>query len=79
MQDDREEEDLTLSERFERMAEPRSNVVNVDGEEPLFEVHDSVKIPTRSTPCHHRVPSNIRGKFGDVDVAIEPRAVQRRP
>jgi nitrile hydratase len=45
------------------------------GQEALFESGDRVRVLVRYPLGHYRVPRYIRGKAGQVECVIEPRAV----
>ena len=45
-------------------------VVKAAGEQPAFNVGDSVRILTRAPVGHYRVPLSIRGKHGSIEAVI---------
>jgi nitrile hydratase len=53
----------------------RTKIVKAEGEEPLFDTGDDVRIATRSPIGHFRVPNYIRGKRGRVEAVIRPAAI----
>jgi nitrile hydratase len=50
-------------------------VVHAEGDEPLFEPGDHVRVMARSPIGHYRAPTYIRGKRAVVEAVIKPRAV----
>ena len=54
---------------------PLGHIVKAMGEEPIFEVGDSIRISVRYPVGHYRVPRYIRGKRGSIEAVIEPAAV----
>ena len=64
-----------MSERLASAPKPLPNIVNAEGEEPLFKAGDGVRISVRYPIGHFRVPNYIRGKRGTVEAVIERRAV----
>ncbi len=50
-------------------------IVYAVGEEPAFGPGDRIRIAERRPVGHYRVPSYVRGKRGEVEVVIEPPAV----
>ena len=54
---------------------PRPDLVYATREVPLFQPGDHVRILERSPVGHYRVPIYLRGKRGQVELVIEPTAV----
>ncbi len=50
-------------------------IVYAFGEEPTFGPGDRVRIAERRPIGHYRVPTYVRGKRGEVEVVLEPPAV----
>ncbi|HTJ64700.1 MAG TPA: SH3-like domain-containing protein [Alphaproteobacteria bacterium] len=50
-------------------------IVKATGEEPAFNVGDTVKVLTRTPVGHYRVPLSIRGKHGSVEAVIRPKGI----
>ena len=53
----------------------QASIVLAEGEAPLFQPGDRVRILTRSPVGHYRVPLYLRGKTGSVEKVIEPRGL----
>lgn len=51
------------------------DIVKAEGEEPIFNVGDRVKISHRFPIGHYRVPEYVRGKSGMVEAIIKPAAI----
>jgi nitrile hydratase subunit beta len=64
-----------MSQSVELTSKPLTNVVKAEGEEPLFNPGDEIKIAKRSPIGHFRVPNYVRGKRGRVEAVIKPPAV----
>jgi len=54
---------------------PLPNIVQAEGAAPIFKPGDRIKIATRSPIGHYRVPTYVRGRHGQVEVVIEPAAI----
>jgi nitrile hydratase subunit beta len=65
----------TMSKAIESIPKQLSEVVHIDGYEPLFKTGDEIKISVRYPIGHFRVPNYIRGKRGIVEAVIEPPAI----
>lgn len=54
---------------------PLAGLVFAEGEQPRFAPGDAVRVLSRSTVGHYRVPMYLRGKAGTVEAVITPVAV----
>ena len=50
-------------------------IVQAEGEQPVFAPGDRVRVSVRFPIGHYRVPQYIRGKTAVIERVIEPRAV----
>ena len=60
------------------MDSPRTgleHIVRASGEDASFRVGDYLRVGIRMPIGHYRVPIHIRGKIGNVELIISPRAV----
>jgi hypothetical protein len=55
--------------------EVERHVVLAFGEEPAFQIGETLRVMTRSPIGHYRVPRYLRGKIGVVEAVIHPAAV----
>ena len=60
-----------MQKQGSKAATPFSGVVLAEGEAPLFEVGERIRVLTRSPIGHYRVPQYVRGKRGVIE-AIMP-------
>jgi len=64
-----------MTDHVKAIAASGSNIVKAEGEEPIFQPGDQVRIATRFPTGHYRVPRYVRGKCGTVEAIIEPVSV----
>ena len=62
-----------MTRAIEENAKPLA--VTADGEAPMFQAGDRVRVSVRFPIGHYRVPHYIRGKAAVVEAVIEPRAL----
>ncbi len=62
-----------MTRAIEENAKPWA--VTADGEAPMFQAGDRVRISVRFPIGHYRVPHYIRGKQAVVEAVIKPRAL----
>lgn len=64
-----------MNEQMLGNASPLAGPVMAAGETPVFSPGDKVRVAERYPIGHYRVPRYIRGKRGEVESVIFPRAV----
>ena len=64
-----------LDRASESVATPLPGIVTPPDQTPLFAAGEQVRICVRFPVGHYRVPNYIRGRLGEIEQVIEPRAV----
>lgn len=60
---------------MEKVMDSLATVRPAEGETPMFEPGDTVKVSDRSPVGHYRVPTYLRGRRGVVEAVIMPCSV----